>query len=209
MRKFWQEFKKFISRGNVVDMAVGVTVASAFTAIVTAFTKGFISPLLALLTGNATLADAAWVLRWKTDPTTGEWLLDEFGQRIPDVQILWGGLVQAVIDFLIIALALFTLMRVATAVMKRTTQLRNDVMSKLTDAEEKKAAAEAQQKAEEEAKAQEEAARLAAEEQRARDEAERAAAAAAKAEEEKREAEARMVREEELLREIRDLLKNR
>ena len=43
MKKFWQDFKKFITRGNVIDMAVGVAVATAFTAIVTAFTKGFIS----------------------------------------------------------------------------------------------------------------------------------------------------------------------
>ena len=49
MKKLFEEFKKFISRGNVVDMAVGVAVAGAFTAIVNAFTKGFISPLLALL----------------------------------------------------------------------------------------------------------------------------------------------------------------
>ena len=53
MRKFWQDFKKFISRGNVIDMAVGVAVATAFTAIVTAFTKGFISPLIALMTGHS------------------------------------------------------------------------------------------------------------------------------------------------------------
>ncbi|MBQ0009859.1 MAG: MscL family protein, partial [Ruminococcus sp.] len=45
----WSDFRKFITRGNVVDMAVGVTVATAFTAIVTAFTKGFIAPLVALL----------------------------------------------------------------------------------------------------------------------------------------------------------------
>ena len=46
MKKLFEEFKKFIKRGNVVDMAVGVAVAAAFTAIVTAFTKGFITPLL-------------------------------------------------------------------------------------------------------------------------------------------------------------------
>ena len=60
---FWAEFKKFISKGNVVDMAVGVAVATAFTAIVTAFTKGFIAPILSLLSHDATLADMKWVLR--------------------------------------------------------------------------------------------------------------------------------------------------
>ena len=46
MRKFFSEFKVFIKRGNVVDMAVGVAVAAAFTKIVSAFTSGFITPLI-------------------------------------------------------------------------------------------------------------------------------------------------------------------
>lgn len=46
MKKFWNEFKKFISRGNVVDMAIGVIIASAFTAIVTSLTNKIIMPLI-------------------------------------------------------------------------------------------------------------------------------------------------------------------
>ena len=60
---FWAEFKKFISKGNVVDMAVGVAVATAFTAIVTAFTKGFIAPIISLLSHDASLSDMKWVIR--------------------------------------------------------------------------------------------------------------------------------------------------
>ena len=52
MRKFFEEFKKFITRGNVVDMAVGVAVAGAFTKIVNAFTAGFVTPLISLLSKN-------------------------------------------------------------------------------------------------------------------------------------------------------------
>ena len=87
MKKFWEDFKKFIKRGNVVDMAVGVAVATAFTAIVTAFTKGFITPLLALLTGNAQTAELKWVIRPEVvDEMTGEVITAE-------VAILWGGFV--------------------------------------------------------------------------------------------------------------------
>ena len=57
MKKFWSEFKKFISRGNVVDMAIGVIIASAFTAIVTAVTNKIIMPvvnwILAIITGGS------------------------------------------------------------------------------------------------------------------------------------------------------------
>ena len=63
MRKFFQEFKTFISRGNVVDMAVGVAVAGAFTKIVNAFTAGFITPLISLLSGDSNFAAGKWVIR--------------------------------------------------------------------------------------------------------------------------------------------------
>ena len=60
MKKFFEEFKKFITRGNIVDMAVGVIVGSAFTAIVTALTNSIIKPfinwILAMITGGGDLS---------------------------------------------------------------------------------------------------------------------------------------------------------
>ena len=121
MKKLWTEFVKFIKRGNVVDMAVGVAVASAFTAIVTAFTKGFISPLLALLTGESDMASMKWVLR--------EEVLAEDGVtvEVAEVAVLWGAFVQTVIDFLIIALALFIVMKVAAVMRERAVKLHEEV----------------------------------------------------------------------------------
>lgn len=58
MKKFFQEFKAFALRGNVVDMAVGVVVGGAFTAIVTALTENFIHPLLQFITGQAAFTGA-------------------------------------------------------------------------------------------------------------------------------------------------------
>lgn len=187
MKKFWEDFKKFITRGNVIDMAVGVAVASAFTAIVTAFTKGFISPLLALLTNDSDLASMKTVLR--------EEILDEAGEVVQaEVAILWGGFVQAIFDFLIIALALFIVMRVASALNTRAKKIREKVEA-IAKAEELEAAAakEAEEKAAAEAKAAEEA--------RIAEEAKAAAEAQVQAERE------RLVRQETLLTEIRDLLK--
>lgn len=123
MKKLWAEFIKFIKRGNVVDMAVGVAVASAFTAIVTAFTKGFISPLLALLTGESDMASMKWVIR--------EQVLAEDGVtvEVAEVAVLWGAFIQAIIDFLIIALALFIVMKVAAVMRERALKLHEEVKS--------------------------------------------------------------------------------
>ena len=165
MKKFFEDFKKFISRGNVVDMAVGVAVAGAFTAIVNAFTKGFISPLLALLTNDSDLASMKWVLREELIDTEGVVTQTE-------VAILWGGLVQAVIDFLIIALTLFIVMKIWAGVTKRAREFNEQLNKKVHEQElAEQAAAEAKAKEEAEAKAaeeeairQQEAARLAEEE---------------------------------------------
>ena len=165
MKKFFEDFKKFISRGNVVDMAVGVAVAGAFTAIVNAFTKGFISPLLALLTNDSDLASMKWILREELIDTEGVVTQTE-------VAILWGGLVQAVIDFLIIALTLFIVMKIWAGITKRAREFNEQLNKKVHEQElAEQAAAEAKAKEEAEAKAaeeeairQQEAARLAEEE---------------------------------------------
>lgn len=189
MKKFWEEFKKFIKRGNVVDMAVGVAVASAFTAIVNAFTKGFISPLLALLTGESELEELKWILR----PEITE-VVDEVETVVQaEVAILWGAFVQAIINFLIIALALFTVVKVVSALRERAERISKNVRNRFTDEDEKAAAAA------EQAKAEAEAAAKAEEESKA--EAERLAAEAEAAER------ARLEREEALLTEIRDILR--
>ena len=197
MKKLFEEFKKFISRGNVVDMAVGVAVAGAFTAIVNAFTKGFISPLLALLTNDSDLASMKWVLREEIVNIEGEITQTE-------VAILWGGLVQAILDFLIIAVTLFAVIKIWAAVTKRAKAINEQLQKKIHEQElAEKAEAEAKAKAEAEAKAAEEAAIKAAAE----------AEQAAKLEEAKAacEKEAQLVREQKkeelaLLREIRDYL---
>ena len=169
MKKLFEEFKKFISRGNVVDMAVGVAVAGAFTAIVNAFTKGFISPLIALLTNDSDLSEMKWVLR--------EELMNAEGVIThTEVAIVWGGLVQAILDFLLIALTLFIVMKIWAGVTKRAREFNEQLQKKLHEEElAQKAAEEARAKAEAEAKAaEEEAIRLQQQARQAQEEAEKA-----------------------------------
>lgn len=195
MKKLFSEFKKFITRGNVIDMAVGVAVATAFTAIVTAFTKGFITPLLTLLTGESDLDEMRWVLRNAIEDAEGNIVEDE-------VAILWGPFVHAILDFFIIAMALFIVIKVAATLRDRAEKLHKAARNLLTDDDEKAAAAaaEAAAKIEEEQRLAEEKAKAEAE---ALAEAERLSAEKARKEEE------RLARQEQLLQDIRDLLKQK
>ena len=200
MKKLFGEFKKFISRGNVVDMAVGVAVAGAFTKIVTAFTTGFITPLLALLSNDADLTEFKWVLR---EAVTH---LDTDGVTVivdrAEVALMWGAFVQTIIDFLIIAGALFIVMKAFNAAADRAKKMREEIHEGLTP-DRIKAEAEAKAKAEAEAAAAAEA------EAKAKAEAEAARVAEEKAAQQK--AYAAQVECTEmtakLLTEIRDLLK--
>ena len=201
MKKFFEEFKKFITRGNVVDMAIGVAVAGAFTKIVNAFTNGFVSPVVGLITGGANLSEQKWIIR----PAVIE-VLEDGTEKIvtPESALLWGAFVQNIIDFLIIAFVLFVIMKIFNQVMTKAKEVSSDLKDDLKPAKVKEAEAAAA-KAEAEKKAAEEAAAKA-----------KAEAEAAKAEAEKNaQLEACKAQiactetTEKLLIEIRDLLKNK
>jgi len=98
--EMWKEFKEFIAKGNVMDMAIGVIIAQAFAAIVTAFTESFIQPLLGLI-GGAEIH--------------GTIPLGKSGQAID-----YGSFLTAVINFLIVALILFIMIKVITSAEKRS-----------------------------------------------------------------------------------------
>ena len=110
MKKFFQDFKKFITRGNIIDMAVGVIVGGAFSAIVKALTDQIIMPLinslLALIGGKEGLAGAVTILRPAYDSTGAIDLANS-------IYINWGAFITAVINFFIIALTLFIVLKVA------------------------------------------------------------------------------------------------
>jgi len=88
------EFKAFAVRGNVVDMAVGIVIGAAFGKIVSSFVDGLIMPPLGLLIGGVDFSDLAIVLK------------DAVGET-PAVVLRYGAFIQTVVDFVIIAFAIF------------------------------------------------------------------------------------------------------
>ena len=101
MKKFFEEFKKFAMRGNVVDMAVGVVVGGAFSKIVTGFVNYIINPFVGIFLKSGSLDSIKTIITpEELDPATGEVLVKE-------VAILWGTWAQTIIDFLIIAFSIF------------------------------------------------------------------------------------------------------
>ena len=97
MRAFISEFKTFIARGNVLDMAVGVIIGGAFKAIADSLTNDILMPLLGILVGRVSFADLTLTL--------GE------------AQIAYGNFIEAVLNFLIMAFVLFCILKAVNTVM--------------------------------------------------------------------------------------------
>ena len=109
---FWSDFKKFISRGNVVDMAVGVVIGAAFGAIVTGLVKYIINPIVGLITGGVDLENVKTVL--VAEVTDAEGVITQ-----PEVALMWGLWIQTIIDFIIVALCIFSIVRLITKMRER------------------------------------------------------------------------------------------
>ena len=95
----FQEFKKFVLRGNVVDLAVGVVMGAAFAAVVSAFTSAFITPLIALVGGKNTFSELAITVGREVD-AAGR-VIDK-GTEFP-----YGQFLQATLSFIITAAVIF------------------------------------------------------------------------------------------------------
>ena len=97
------EFKAFAMRGNVVDLAVGVVIGAAFGKIVTSLVNDIIMPPIGLLTGGVDFADLKWVLKPAnvTDPA----------HKVAEVAIQYGIFINTLIQFIIIALAIFMVVK--------------------------------------------------------------------------------------------------
>ena len=102
---FWEDFKKFITKGNVIDMAVAVVIGGAFGKITTGLVNYIITPLTSIFLGEIDLTGVKTVLV----PA----VLDEAGEvATPEVAILWGQWIQTIVDFLIIAFVIFVVLRI-------------------------------------------------------------------------------------------------
>lgn len=108
MRKFFQEFGAFISKGNAIDLAVGIVIGTAFNAIIKSLVADIIMPLIGLI-AKVDVKSLYLVLRGTAvfDEVTGKLVTSEGA-----VLLTYGNFIQTVVDFLIIALAVFLAMRV-------------------------------------------------------------------------------------------------
>ena len=133
MKKFFKDFKAFISRGNVIDLAVGVIIGGAFTAIVTALTNKILMPIinwiLSLIVGGDGL-EAVYTFLKKV------YTVDANGNPVVDlansIYIDWGAFITAIIDFILIALVLFCIIR---AIMKAQNAAKNTANKRPTKEE--------------------------------------------------------------------------
>ena len=98
-----REFKEFAMKGNLVDIAVAFVMGAAFTRVVSAFTGGLIAPLIGMLTGKD-LSQNKWVIKEEVKDAAG-------AVTQPEVALLWGAFLTAVIDFLIVAFVMFLIIK--------------------------------------------------------------------------------------------------
>ncbi len=95
---FIAEFKQFILKGNVIDMAVGIITGAAFTSIVNSMVKDILTPFLSIFLGRLNFSDLKFVI----SPAQGD---------LAEVAICYGNFIQAIINFLLISLVIFCIVR--------------------------------------------------------------------------------------------------
>lgn len=146
-KEFWDDFKKFVAKGNVIDLAVAVVVGTAFNKMVTSLVNSVITPLTSLLLPSGKyFSDLKLVLREgvAADETAGI-------AEIPEIAITYGAFLQNALDFLLIAMSIYLVLRVFMKVKKIIRRRELEAAEKRKKEEEAKKKAEAKAAAEREA----------------------------------------------------------
>ena len=120
IKTFLSDFKKFISKGNIVDLAVAVVIGAAFNKIVSSLVNDIIMPLISLAVGGASVADWKWVIKEATYDANGTLLTAE-------TSLNYGVFIQAIIDFLIIAFTLFIIIKIISASTRRLEKMGEEI----------------------------------------------------------------------------------
>lgn len=142
--KFWADFKKFIAKGNVLDLAVAVVIATAFNAIVNGLVDYIITPFITYMTSGVSIHEWEYVLR-------DEVVNAEGAIEVTKISIQYGLWIQTIVDFIIIALSIFVAVRIIKNLQRK---LREDELREKEE-KEKKAKEEAEAKAKAEAEEKE------------------------------------------------------
>lgn len=136
MKNFFGEFKKFITRGNVLDMSVGIIVGGAFTAIVNGLSNYLLKPvinwILGTIVGNNALDK---IYTFLGEPVYAS---DGTIDLAKSIYIDWGSLINAVLNFFIIALVLFSIVRVINRVKESNERLQAEINKKILSKEDRK-----------------------------------------------------------------------
>ena len=122
MKKFWTEFKKFINKGNALNLAIAVVIGNAFTAITNNLVSGIITPCISILTGGISIDD--WKVVLKPENT-------ELGTA--EISLKFGAVLQAIINFMIIALTIFIVVKIITKSQEYLMAKSNDFMAELNE----------------------------------------------------------------------------
>lgn len=110
-----KEFKKFIARGNVLDLAVGVIVGGAFSSIVTSLVNNIFTPIIGLILGGVNFSNLSITFR--------------------DTKIMYGAFIQSVIDFLIVAFCLFIIVKMVNTLTHKKEEKKEEAPKKSAELE--------------------------------------------------------------------------
>ena len=108
---FFREFREFIARGNVIDLAVGVIIGAAFGKIVTSLVEQVVMPPIGLLLGRVDFNDFKWVLQ-KADPV----------RKLKEIDVAYGAFLNTVIQFLIVAFVVFPMIKLLNRMRRQEAQ---------------------------------------------------------------------------------------
>ena len=122
MKKFFSDFKKFITKGNIIDLAVAVVIGAAFNKIVSSLVNDIIMPLVSLCVGGADVTDWKWIIRKAEYDANGNVLVAETALK-------YGVFFQAIIDFLIIALTIFIIVKVFNSSRRKLEQIGSTLIN--------------------------------------------------------------------------------
>ena len=118
MKRFFEEFKAFAMRGNVIDLAVGVVIGGAFGKITTSIVNDIIMPIIGVLTGGINFSD--WKIVLKEAVANAEGVIDP----ATEVAITYGNTIAIILDFIIIAFAVFCMVKALNAMHAKAEELK-------------------------------------------------------------------------------------
>lgn len=120
MKGFWKDFKAFISKGNIIDLAIAVIIGGAFGKIVTSLVNDIIMPLISLATGGVSISDWKWVIT-PADPAAG----------IAESALYYGNFIQTILDFLIISFFIFLAIRILQKSKKKLDEMAQEFKTEI------------------------------------------------------------------------------